>query len=68
MGSYQGHCVRDYLARAHGNRCAICDTGDEWRGLPLAFVLDHTNGHATGNRRENLRPVCSELRFAAPDL
>ena len=39
-------------------RCELCGVGEEWRGRPMALILDHVNGVANDNRLENLRIVC----------
>jgi len=39
-------------------RCELCGLEDEWRGRPMALILDHINGVPTDNRIENLRIVC----------
>lgn len=38
--------------------CEMCGQGEIWRGRHMSLILDHTNGHATDNRLENLRIVC----------
>jgi 5-methylcytosine-specific restriction endonuclease McrA len=40
------------------HKCAICNLEDEWNGNKLIFVLDHIDGNASNNIRENLRLVC----------
>lgn len=39
-------------------RCELCGQSEEWRGRPMALILDHINGVADDNRLENLRIVC----------
>ena len=50
--------VRRYIIEEQKHYCAICGDPDIWKGSPLRFVLDHTDGDSTNNRRENLRLIC----------
>jgi hypothetical protein len=64
--SYRGHYVRDYLHAQQGGCCAICGNGDNWNGVILALIIDHVDGNATNNRRENLRLICPNCDSQLP--
>jgi len=57
-GTTPGHYIRRYIVDEQGGLCAICALASEWNGLPLVLVLDHIDGDASNNRRDNLRLIC----------
>ncbi|PND57315.1 HNH endonuclease [Mycobacterium sp. ENV421] len=64
--SYRGHFVRDYLYAQQDGRCAICAIASHWNGASLALIIDHIDGNATNNRRENLRLICPNCDSQLP--
>ncbi|BBY13441.1 hypothetical protein MMARJ_41810 [Mycobacterium marseillense] len=64
--SYQGHYVRDYLYEQQGGCCAICGIEDTWSGATLTLIVDHINGDASNDRRENLRLICPNCDSQLP--
>ena len=50
--------VKRFLLRTQGNRCSSCDL-TEWKGQPIALVLDHQDGNYNNNSLENCRLLCN---------
>lgn len=46
------------ILEEQGGVCAICGMKPEWNGKELVFILDHIDGHASNNKRDNLRCIC----------
>lgn len=57
-GNYTPKNFKDFFLLEQNNRCAICENENVWNDNPLVFVLDHIDGDASNNNRENLRLIC----------
>lgn len=65
-GSHRRHYIRVHLLDDQDGRCAICGAVNVWNDHELQFVLDHIDGDASNNHRENLRLVCPNCDSQLP--
>ena len=56
--NYTAKPFKKDILKEQNNRCAICGMEPIWNGKNLVFILDHIDGHASHNYRENLRLIC----------
>ena len=59
IGSNIRNSIREFLYKDQDYKCAICGIKNIWNGKELKFVLDHIDGDASNNCRENMRLICS---------
>lgn len=65
-GSGRGHYMRVHIMEEQLGCCDLCGMVDEWNGSALAFVLDHIDGNASNNARQNLRLICPNCDSQLP--
>ncbi len=56
---------REWLLRERGHRCEMCGN-TEWLGYPITIELDHIDGNADNNAKENLRLLCPNCHSLTP--
>lgn len=56
--NYSPSAFKDDILKEQEGVCAICGMKPVWNGKELVFILDHIDGHASNNKRENLRCIC----------
>ena len=50
--------IKQHILVEQNCRCLICDIKNEWNNKPMIFILDHIDGNASNNMKENLRLIC----------
>jgi hypothetical protein len=50
--------IKESILEEQNYKCSICGQNLIWNGKPLVLILDHIDGDASNNTRQNFRCVC----------
>lgn len=50
--------IKEHILNEQEHKCIICDNLNIWNNKEIVFILDHIDGNASNNLRDNLRLVC----------
>lgn len=51
--NYSPKAFKKDILKEQGGVCAICGMKPIWNGKELVFIIDHIDGHASNNRRDD---------------
>ena len=58
IGNRHMRNYKKFFLKEQNYKCAICGVPNVWNNKQLVFILDHINGRANDNSRNNLRLIC----------
>ena len=56
--NYNPYIFKEDILKEQNGVCAICGIGTIGNNKQLVFILDHIDGRASNNKRDNLRCIC----------